>query len=109
MPPAFWSDILLNNSRNQPHCYVPLRVNPRNHEADFIFLAGHPVVIAAVGDCVDADVEADEDSALMDVCDRSGIFALNLAFSQVLFAGVAVHALDVRFYGNIFKRTNLHA
>ena len=58
MPPAFWSDILLNNSRNQPHCYVPLRVNPRNHEADFIFLAGHPVIVAAMGDCVDADMGA---------------------------------------------------
>lgn len=109
MPPAFWSDILLNNSRNQPHCYVPLRVNPRNHEADFIFLAGHPVVIAAVGDCIDADVETDEDSALVDVRDRPGIFALDLAFAQVLLAGVSVHALDVCLYGNILQGADLHA
>ena len=88
-------DILFNNPRNQPHCHVPVGINPCYHETDIIFLAGHPVVIAAVGDCVDADVEADEDSAFVDVRDRSGVFALNLAFTQVLLAGVAVHALDV--------------
>ena len=108
MPPAFLSDILLNNPRNQPHCYVSVCINSRNHEADFIFLAGHPVIVAAMGDCVDADVKADENSAFVDVRDGSGIFALNLALTQIFFAGVAVHALDVRFYGNIFKRTNLY-
>lgn len=81
MPPAFWSDILLNNSRNQPHCYVSVCINSRNHEADFIFLAGHPVIVAAMGNGIDADVETDEDSALVDVCNRSGIFTLNLAFT----------------------------
>ena len=44
----FLSDILLNNPRNQPHCHVPVGINPRNHETDIILLAGHPVVIAAV-------------------------------------------------------------
>ena len=58
MPPAFLSDILLNNPRNQPHCYVSVCINSRNHEADFIFLAGHPVIVAAMGDCVDADMGA---------------------------------------------------
>ena len=43
-----------------------------------------------MGDCVDADVETDEDSAFVDVRDRLGIFALNFAFAQVLLAGVAV-------------------
>lgn len=48
-------NILFNNPRNQPRCHIPVGMNPRHHEADFIFLAGHPVVIAAVGDCIDAD------------------------------------------------------
>ena len=102
-------NILLNNPRNQPHCHVPVCINPRDHETDFILLAGHPVVIAAVGDCVDADVEADEDSALVDVRDRPGIFALDLALAQVLLAGVSVHALDVCLYGNILQGADLHA
>lgn len=103
MPPAFLSDILLNNPRNQPHCYVSVCINSRHNEADFILFAGHPVIVAAMGNGIDADVETNEDSALMDICDRSGIFTLNLALAQVVLAGVAVHALDVRFYGNIFK------
>lgn len=109
MPPAFLSDILLNNPRNQPHCYVSVCINSRNHEADFIFLAGHPVIVAAMGDCVDADVKADENSALVDVCDGSGIFALNLALTQIFFAGVTVYALDVCLYGNIFKGADFYA
>lgn len=102
-------DILLDNPRNQPHCHVPVCINPRYHETDIILLAGHPVVIAAVGDCVDADVEADEDSAFVDVRDRPGVLALNLAFTQVLLAGVAVHALDVGFHGNVLQGADLHA
>lgn len=74
-------DILLNNPRNQPHCHVPIGINPCNHEADVILLAGHPVVIAAVGNGVDADVEADEYGALMDVRDRPGILALDFALA----------------------------
>ena len=102
-------DILFNNPRNQPHCHVPVCINPRHHKTDIILLAGHPVVIAAVGDCVDADVEADEDSAFVDVRDRPGVLALNLAFTQVLLAGVAVHALDVGFHGNVLQGADLHA
>lgn len=74
-------DILLDNPRNQPNCHIPVSINPRHHKTDIILLAGHPVVIAAVGDCVDADVKADEDSAFVDVRDRSGVFALNLALA----------------------------
>lgn len=101
-------NILLNDSRNQPHCHVPVCINPRDHETDIILLAGHPVVIAAVGDCVDTDVETDEDSAFVDVRDRPGVLALNLALAQVLLAGVAVHALDVCLYGNILQGADLH-
>lgn len=81
--PPYILDILPNNPRNQPDGHIPFCVNPRDHEADIILLAGHPVVVAAVGDGVDADMEADEDGALMDVRDRPGILALNLALAQV--------------------------
>ena len=74
-------DILLNNSRNQPHCHVPVCIYPRDHEADLILFAGHPVVIAAVGDGINADVEADEYGAFMDVRDRPSILALDLALA----------------------------
>lgn len=102
-------DILLNNPRNQPHCDVPICINPCHNEANLILFAGEAVIVAAMGDCIDADVETDEDSALMDVCDRSGIFTLNLALSQIFFAGVTVYALDVCLYGNIFKGADFYA
>lgn len=74
-------NILLNNPRNQPHRHIPFRINPCYHEAHLILLSGKAVIVAAMGDCVDADMEADENSAFMDVRDRSGIFALNLALA----------------------------
>ena len=79
--PLFLSDILLNNPRDQPHRHIPIRINSRYHEADLILLSGKAVIVAAMGDGVDADMEADENSAFMDVRDRSGIFALNLALA----------------------------
>lgn len=74
-------NILLNNSRDQPNRHIPVRINPCYHEAHFILLSRKAIIVAAMGDCVDADMEADEDSAFMDVRDRSGIFALNLALA----------------------------
>ena len=102
-------DILLDNPRNQPNCHIPVCINPRHHEADIIFLAGHPVVIAAVGNGVDADVEADEYGALVDVRDGSGILALDLALAQVVLAGVSVYALDICLHGNVLQRADFDA
>lgn len=62
-----------------------------------------------MSDCVDADMEADENSAFMDVRDGSGIFALNLALTQILFAGVSVYALDIRLYRDVFEGVELDA
>lgn len=74
-------NILLNNPRNQPNRHIPFRIDPRDHETHIIFLTGHPVVVAAVGHGIDADVEADEYGALVDVRDRPGILALDLALA----------------------------
>lgn len=74
-------NILLNNPRNQPHRHIPVRINPCYYEADLILLSGKAVIVAAMGDCVDADVEADEDSAFVDVRDRPGVLALDLALA----------------------------
>ncbi len=68
-PCCFELNILLNNPRNQPYCHIPVCVNPRHHKADFILLSGEAVIVAAMGDCIDTDVEADENSAFMDVRD----------------------------------------
>lgn len=43
-----------------------------------------------MGDSVDADLEPDENSALVDVRDRSGIFALDFAFVKIGFTGAAM-------------------
>lgn len=79
MFPFFYIFCLIIREIN-PHCHIPVRINPCEHETSS-FLAGHPLVIAAVGDGIDADVEADEYSALMDVRDRSGILAMDLALA----------------------------
>lgn len=102
-------NILPNNPRNQPNRYIPLFIDPGDHEADIIFLARHPVVVAAMGDSIDADLEPDEDSAFMDVRDRSGIFALDLAFAKIGFAGVAVHTLYVCADGDVLQGADLDA
>ena len=62
-----------------------------------------------MGDCVDADMEADENSAFMDVRDGSSVFSLNLALTQILFAGVAVYALDICLYRDVFEGVELDA
>ena len=67
--------------RNQPNCHIPICANPCNYETDLILLARHSVVIAAMGDGIDADVETDEYGALMDVRNRPGILALDLALA----------------------------
>lgn len=84
-------NILLNNPRNQPDCHIPVLINPGDNEADLIFLTRHPAVIAAMGNRVDSDMETYKDSTFVDVSNDTGIFALNLAFAQVCFAGVAVY------------------
>ena len=107
--PLFLSDILLNNPRNQPHRHIPIRINPRHHEAHFILLSGKAVIVAAMGDCVDADMETDENSAFVDVRDRSGIFALNLALAQIFLAGVTIYALDICLYRDVFEGVEFDA
>ena len=42
-----------------------------------------------MGHGIDADVEADEDGAFVDVSDRPGVLALDLALAQAVLAGVA--------------------
>lgn len=102
-------NILLNNPRNQPHRHIPLFIDPRDHETDIILLARHPAVIAAMGDSIDADLEPDEYSALMNVRDCSGIFALDLALAEVGLAGIAIHALYVCADGDVFQGADLDA
>lgn len=102
-------NILLNNPRNQPNCHVAIRINPCHHEAHLILLSRETVIVAAMGDCIDTDVEADENSAFMDVRDGSGIFALNLALTQIFFAGVSVYALDICLYRDVFEGVELDA
>ena len=105
----FESDILLNNPRNQSHRHIPIFIDPCNHKADIILFPRHPVVIAAMGDSVDADLEPDENSALVDVRDRSGIFALDFAFAKIGFTGVAIHALYICTDGDVLQRTDFDA
>lgn len=77
-------DILLNNLRNQSHRYIPARINSCHRETDLILLSGEPVIVAAMGDCIDADMKVGENSVFVDVSDRFGIYALNLALASII-------------------------
>lgn len=96
-------DILFNDSGNQSDCNIAFFINSCDNEADFILFAGHTVIIAAVGYGIDSDMETYKDRTFMDVSNDTGIFALNLAFAQVCFAGVAVYTFDICFYGNVLQ------
>lgn len=98
-----------NEPRNQINRHIPVFIYPGDDEADLILLAGHPVVIAAVGDSVDADLEADEYSTFVDVSDGTGILALDLALTQVVLAGVAVYAYDIRPHRGVLYGCDLYA
>ena len=58
-------DVLLNDSRNQFHCHIPVLIGSSDKGADPILLSGHPVVVAAMGNSIDANREADENSAIV--------------------------------------------
>ena len=103
------ADILPYNPRNQPYGHIPLFIDPRDHETDIILLARHPVVVAAMGDSIDADLEPDEYSALMNVRDCSGIFALDLALAEVGLAGIAIHALYIGTDRDVLQGADLDA
>ena len=75
---------MLNNPRNQPYRNIPIWINSCHHETDRILLSGEPVIVAAMGDCIDVDMKVGENSAFMDVSDRFGIFALNLALASII-------------------------
>lgn len=42
-------DVLLNDSRNQFHCHIPVLIGSSDKGADLILLSGHPVVVATMG------------------------------------------------------------
>lgn len=100
------ANILPNNPRNQSYRHIPLFIDPCDHKTDIILFPRHTAVITAMGDSVDADLEPDENSALVDVCDRSGIFALDFAFAKIGFTGVAIYALYVCTDGDVLQRTD---
>lgn len=58
-------DVLLNDSRNQFHCHILVLIGSCDNGADPILLFGHPVVVAAMGNSIDANREADENSAIV--------------------------------------------
>lgn len=71
--------MLLNNPGNQPDCHIPFFINPGDNKANLIFLPGSAVIVAAVGDGVDADGEPDKDRSFVDIGYGTGILPLNLA------------------------------
>lgn len=75
-----------DNSRNQSNGHIPIFINSGNDEADLILFAGSPAVIAAVGDGIDSNGEADKDGPFINISDGSGVFALDFTLAQVCFA-----------------------
>lgn len=74
------SQILPDDSGNDPHSHAPFFINPGDSKAHIILFAGSPVVIAGVGHSVHAVGQPDIDHAFMYVRDLAGILALDAAF-----------------------------
>ncbi len=62
----------------------------RYYETDGIFFSEKAVIAVAMSDFVGANLEVDENSALVDVCDHFDTFVLEL-----VLADVPVFALDI--------------
>ena len=89
------SDMLLDDSGNDPCGDAAFFVQMGNDETDIILSPGPAPVIAGVGDGVGAVAEADIHNAFIDMGDFSCILALDTAFAEIIIPVVTCYTLDV--------------
>ena len=74
------SDMLLDNSGDDPQCNAVFLIQVGNGKADIILSSGSAPIIAGMCYGIGTVAKADIHNALMDMGDLPGIFALNMLF-----------------------------
>src|SRR5699024_2457769 len=77
-------------------------------KTDAVFFTWHAPIQAGVSNGVDAVGQAEKHHSLMDVCDLSGIFSLDVALLQVVLVCVVGHALYIGLDGDVLQTVALH-
>ena len=88
---------------------TPLHIQTGDGKRYIVLFAGHPVVIAGMGYRIDAIGETHIDNALVDICDTTGILALDTALLQVVPVGVLGNTLDVSLDAQVLQTVAPHA
>ena len=73
-----------NDPGDNTQCHATLFINAGDGKGHIVLLAGHPPVIAGMGNGVDTVGQADIDSALVDIGDFASILTLDTAEIQVV-------------------------
>ena len=87
------SDMLLDNSGDDPQRNAMFLIQVGNGKADIILSSGSAPIIAGMCYGIGPVAKADIHNALMDMGDLPGIFALNTAFLEIVILAVAGYAL----------------
>lgn len=97
------SDMLLDNSGDDPQCNAVFLIQVGNGKADIILSSGSAPIIAGMCYGIGTVAKADIHNALMDMGDLPGIFALNTAFLKIVILAVAGYAFDVGFNSDVLR------
>lgn len=89
------SDMLLDDSGDDPCGDAAFFVQMGNNEADVILSPGPASVIAGVGDGVGTVAESDIHNAFIDMGDLSCVLALDTAFAEIIIPVVTCYTFDV--------------
>ena len=54
-----------------------------------------------MGNRIDSNIKSYKDGALVNVCNGTDIFALNLTFFQIFCTGITQDTFNIRFYRNV--------
>lgn len=57
-----------------------------------------------MGNRIDSNIKSYKDGALVNVCNGTDIFALNLTFFQIFCTGITQDTFNIRFYRNVSNR-----
>lgn len=97
------SDMLLDNSGDNPQRNAMFLIQVGNGKADIILSSGSAPIIAGMCYGIGPVAKADIHNALMDMGDLPGIFALNTAFLEIVILAVAGYAFDVGFNSDTLR------
>ena len=101
--------VLTDDPGDNTYGHTPLHIQTGDGKRYIVLFAGHPVVIAGVSYRIDTVGEAHIDNALVDICDTTGILALDTALLQVVPVGILGNTLDVSLDAQVLQTVAPHA